>query len=402
MINLLLGSSGSGKSYEATVYHVLEALKKGRKVITNLPLNVEAFNSIDGTFAELIELRKRSKPKMGNWIPGTEDKAFELFPESEFKPYPITKRVFSHVWDFYDEWRHPVNGTGALFVIDEAQNCIPNRNCDIEVIEYTALHRHWFADVFFITQSYGKLDKDIRENVQMVYRFRKKTAWGQPKNYIRKVQDGVRGEVLNTTERTYKPQFFPLYRSHTQADGVGQESNADDIVPIWRHWSFMGAGAMLVILVIMFASGKVHNPLKPPKPNTEPIKTIPNEVLASIKAQVNENRPTSNFKSTEDSKNNNVVAEIPKVDKDGDEPLTTHQLHIAGHIHSATKDEWLFAVSQNGQSVFTMNLRQLKEAGYSFKPLGDCLAEIQYLQKKRFIACDVPTIGVTIGGVTRS
>ncbi|MBI5918423.1 MAG: hypothetical protein HY849_03485 [Nitrosomonadales bacterium] len=41
MINLLLGPPGGGKSYEATVYHVLPALAKGRKIITNLPLDLD-------------------------------------------------------------------------------------------------------------------------------------------------------------------------------------------------------------------------------------------------------------------------------------------------------------------------------------------------------------------------
>ncbi len=46
MINGLEGIPGSGKSYEATVYHVLAALQTGRLVITNLPLNVEVFAAI--------------------------------------------------------------------------------------------------------------------------------------------------------------------------------------------------------------------------------------------------------------------------------------------------------------------------------------------------------------------
>ena len=50
MINGLEGIPGSGKSYEATVYHVLAALQTGRLVITNLPLNVEVFAAIDPAY----------------------------------------------------------------------------------------------------------------------------------------------------------------------------------------------------------------------------------------------------------------------------------------------------------------------------------------------------------------
>ncbi|POB76042.1 zonular occludens toxin domain-containing protein, partial [Vibrio vulnificus] len=41
-------SPGSGKSYESVVYHVIPALKDGRKVVTNLPLNLEHFKQVFG------------------------------------------------------------------------------------------------------------------------------------------------------------------------------------------------------------------------------------------------------------------------------------------------------------------------------------------------------------------
>ena len=67
MINGLEGIPGSGKSYEGVVYHVLPALKAGRKVITNLPLNVDAFAAIDPAYRDLIEVRTRPAPCIGEW-----------------------------------------------------------------------------------------------------------------------------------------------------------------------------------------------------------------------------------------------------------------------------------------------------------------------------------------------
>src|SRR5674476_325639 len=60
MINLLLGGLGGGKSYEAVVYHILPAIMRGRKVITNLPLNIEEFEALEPGCTSLIELRQKT------------------------------------------------------------------------------------------------------------------------------------------------------------------------------------------------------------------------------------------------------------------------------------------------------------------------------------------------------
>jgi zona occludens toxin len=65
VINLLLGAPGGGKSYEATVYHIIPALEKGRKVITNLPLNLEELEKIIPGCSSLIEIRIKTRSKPG-------------------------------------------------------------------------------------------------------------------------------------------------------------------------------------------------------------------------------------------------------------------------------------------------------------------------------------------------
>ncbi|MBX5670353.1 zonular occludens toxin domain-containing protein [Pseudomonas aeruginosa] len=51
MINLILGQPGGGKSHEAVVYHVVPALNQGRKVITNLALDMDKFKAFLETLA---------------------------------------------------------------------------------------------------------------------------------------------------------------------------------------------------------------------------------------------------------------------------------------------------------------------------------------------------------------
>ncbi len=91
-VNALEGIPGSGKSYEAVAYHVLPALRSGRKVITNLPLNIDAFAAIDPAWRDLIEIRTRPAPRIGDWNAANiaEHEAFRLWTGREPEPQPET------------------------------------------------------------------------------------------------------------------------------------------------------------------------------------------------------------------------------------------------------------------------------------------------------------------------
>lgn len=270
MINLLLGSSGSGKSYEANAFHILNALQSGRKVITNLPVVVEAYAAIDPSFHDLLEVRNKPQPIRGKWTPTAESGAFTLFEDGHVEMPDADARCFGGVWDYFTTWRNKDTGAGPLFVIDECQYCIPAKATQRPVEEWVALHRHFNVDVLYITQSYGKISQAIRDNVQMVYRCRKNVALGAPSSYTRKVQDGVRGEVVNTTIRKYNAKYFGLYKSHTQGVAA-EEFKGTDIRPWWKNWTFIGAGICALGVVGMVAGGGVKNPMNP----NNVIKTAP-------------------------------------------------------------------------------------------------------------------------------
>lgn len=210
MINLLIGPPGGGKSYEAVVYHVLPALRDGRKVITNLPLILEMFARLDPAYVDLICLKKVSNDGVS--------------------------RPFAHISDYGDTWRHPETGTGPLYIIDEAHEVLPkskigSKPIDPAIAEWFATHRHEFADVLIITQHYGRVSSEVIDRLQLVYRVKKMTAFGKSDRYIRKVQDGLRGDVVDMSEREYEKQYFGLYVSHTRAIAKGIESQASDVTP---------------------------------------------------------------------------------------------------------------------------------------------------------------------------
>ncbi len=76
---------------------MLPNIKDGRKVITNLPLNIEALVAVFGEAVnELLEV-----------------KSFDLHD------YGNDKRPFSSPDDYKDEWRN-TRGQAPLYIIDEA------------------------------------------------------------------------------------------------------------------------------------------------------------------------------------------------------------------------------------------------------------------------------------------
>ncbi|MBF4327676.1 assembly protein, partial [Vibrio anguillarum] len=48
MIYAIVGRPRSGKSYESVVYHIIPAIKAGRKVVTNVSLNISYFQKVFG------------------------------------------------------------------------------------------------------------------------------------------------------------------------------------------------------------------------------------------------------------------------------------------------------------------------------------------------------------------
>lgn len=353
MINLIIGSSGSGKSYEAVVFHVIPAIEKGRQVITNLPLNIEHFRAVYGD--EKADLIKLVLPTYENPVP------------------------FKTIADFGDKWRmEGKNPIGSLYVIDECHKPFAMGSVDKQVDEWFAEHRHELADVLLITQSYGKIWKNIRDNVQLVYRVRKNIALGSPNSYVRKVVDGVRGETVNTTIRVYDSKYFAFYNSHTLSDTSAKEANANDIKPIWKHWTFL-----IGIPLLMFGLYRLFtNPL-PFAAHEQPIIKPVQKTAISQPHQVTPVQQTILQKPIEQEK----PAAI--------HPYYKLQMHIGGYIESSDKTKFLYNVllSQNGQIVSTVTNKDLTNAGYSIEATGSCLFKIKFNTYSDYITCDLPQTG---------
>lgn len=377
MINFLLGAPGGGKSYEAVVYHIIPALQKGRKVITNLPLDLEQIGLIESAWLNQIEIRTKTlavRPEEQEVVvSGFLAARAGVLPAAEksWNNYP-----FSHVEDYGDPWRHPDNGSGPLYVIDECHIALPRLGTPRVVEEWYSLHRHESADVLLITQSHGKVNKAICDLTQIVYRVRKNVAFGSSGTYVRKVQDGLRGDVVNTNIRKYESRFFKLYRSHTR--GGGSELAANDIVPFWKRWPVIGAAIFLSAAVVMGFMGLL-NPFKKPPEKQEAVKpAAPQKTLAE--------------QGVAPIAPGHKQDELPQTSRTT--PLDGLNLHQVGMTKYNGKTVVYFKVSQGGVVIFTTDSRQLEDLGYFTQPMADCFSKVAGNDQVRLVRCDAPQVSL--------
>ena len=105
MIFGISGRPGGGKSYEAVKNHIIPVLKEGRKVVTNLPLNLEHIkHTLGHQAAELVVL-----------------------VDGKFHNFGDTDRPFSKAQHFlqYEGWQND-KGQGPAFFIDECHLSMPS------------------------------------------------------------------------------------------------------------------------------------------------------------------------------------------------------------------------------------------------------------------------------------
>ncbi|CAG2142991.1 zonular occludens toxin domain-containing protein [Cupriavidus plantarum] len=389
MINLLLGAPGGGKSYEAVAFHVLPALNQGRKVITNLPL---VLDELPPEQRALIDVRTHAK--------GRAEKRVGLSAAlGDVADDEVYLRPFSTMECYGDLWRHPESGSGPLYVVDEAHMCLPRDGTGRKVREWYAMHRHELADVLLITQSYGKVCKDIVDLVQVCYKVRKATALGSNSGYIRKVMDGVRGEVVNTTVRRYDKRYFKFYKSHTKS-GAGAELAANDIVPLWRRWPFIGLAIALVVLVLMLSSGKPMNPLAV---KTKPKDAAHPAAVSQLQGVSGASSVVAPSRSVAPHADDHGVGGASAVSASGVRksaspagPFSGLGVHVQGLVRLASgRQVYSLAMSQNGQRVFSTTSDELVEAGYKVRRVSDCAVSYSYGDVDMVAVCDAPQVSVT-------
>ncbi|MEN3159614.1 zonular occludens toxin domain-containing protein [Alkalimonas sp. NCh-2] len=371
MINGLSGRPGSGKTYEAVTSHIIPALKQGRKIVTNIPLNVEWFVNVIGLpCRELI-----------------------VQIDGGFHNYG-GKRFFSQAEHFlqYQDWRND-QGQGVYFFVDECHLAMPKGGTDNQLKEYLSMHRHYGHDIMLLTQNFRKVDNDVRDMVQNCYFCTKLTFLGKDEKYIVKVADGVSRNIVVTHERQYEDKFYPAYKSHTKADGPVTEAVAADIPSMYNHWTFKGAIIMFIIAALLLLSNCSSSKKKQqnkPSQETQAITNAPPQVQQQNASQA----PTeARFQRSRQPE--------PEEEKPAHHPFSNIQLHIVGHYEDYNRRGQrhrtvYFSVSRNGQFLSEITNVDLALAGYNVQVMNDCMVRLRYGERfDTWILCDSPTQSVS-------
>lgn len=361
MIFMMLGRPGGGKSYESVVYHVIPALREGRKVITNLPLKLDYFRLIFGEqLTSLIEVRNPTKE------------------------HP---RRFKTVDEYGDTWTHPETGVGPLYVIDECHEALRRGRTEQAVEEWFARHRHSKSDVLLITQSHRKIDANICDLVDIVYTVGKATALGSQERYVRTTKTGVRGTVLDTQIRAYDPTYFPFYQSHTASSTMGKEATIKDVKPIWKNWQFGAAAVFLLvgITVVAMNASKLLSPdaINQPYEYVESNSNNDFQLLASA------------FESHKQIDNEQVFLPSqslqPTQQQKPDHPYNEFQIRISGHVTTKDRSLTVFRLLQNGQTAFMLHSDEMIASGYQVDHISDCLVHLTHGRYSQYVTCGYAT-----------
>ena len=225
-VKLYTGRMGSGKTYEVVTEVILGAVRRGRRVVSNVAgLNVDAMY-------DLLESEGCDREKLGVVVIVDNGKVLEpVFwrtelsggsePESFIQPGDLL--ALDEIWRFW----------GGLGKTDS-----DGRKRPVSVMNFFRMHRHFIhqetgvaCDVALITQDVMDVSRDVRSVVEETYYMEKLSVIGSAKRYrVDIFQGGKRSrKPLRSIQRGYNPELFPLYSSHSQKKEGGADAVEENI-----------------------------------------------------------------------------------------------------------------------------------------------------------------------------
>ena len=257
-----VGLPGSGKSYNSVENVIVPALREGRRVVTNIPLNRDAISHLPdiGSGGELVN-----------------------FPVTEVAQDPELIRKYVEA--------------GDVFVLDEVWRLWPQGLKSNEVPEafksLLAEHRHMLdaqgrsVHICLVTQDLGLIAPFARKLVEQTFVHTKMGHMGAEGRFrvdiYQASMTGVVGSEKNRIRQifgTYKKEVWELYQSHTMAKspvgGAVQERAID------RRGNVLKKPFFTVFLPLMVVGACVAawrlktegDRLMHPKPEVKPVRSV--------------------------------------------------------------------------------------------------------------------------------
>lgn len=255
-INAYTGLMGSGKSYECVSSVIVQAIRNGRRVVTN----------VDGIDSDAIRAYCQEKwgvdpDKLGHVVHCKND--------------DVGKASFLPFGEDVDTFCKP----GDIICIDEAWR-FWGTDCKLlpEHKVFFREHRHFVdpdtkvsCDLVLMVQDIGDLHRTLKVVVELTFKTTKIKTLGLDKTYRVEMWEGYkltqRGRVSVENKR-YDPEVFPLYSSYQ--GGAGKEMRVDDRQNVLKSPKLWILGALVVVmfsvslyLVIGFFNGSRYKTGKP-------------------------------------------------------------------------------------------------------------------------------------------
>lgn len=259
-IKAYVGQMRSGKSYEVVSNVILNGLRDGRRVVSNIAgLNYDAMRELllaDGVpienIGQLVCVAHEEVEKPSFWRTDKDEAAgFNSFIQ------PGDLVALDEVWRFFKK-RGDVEPRAMNFMRMHGHMTHPTKG--------------FICEIALISQLITDINENIRGVIQETYRMTKLTAVGSDKSYRVDIFSGgsvQKSSFLRQLMRRYDPKFFPLYSSHSQKTGVDAvEKNIDSRANILSGALFK-IGLPLLLLVGIGAVWTVYSFFKPAPPKDE-------------------------------------------------------------------------------------------------------------------------------------
>jgi zona occludens toxin len=211
-IKLYCGIMGSGKSYEVVSEIIVNSLKQGRRVVSNIAgLNFEYIKTLlleQGTPADcigtLVQIDHEQVKDPLFWRTDTDDKTGRQ---------PFIQK--GDVLCLDENWRF-WNGYNAK---DDDGQRLPS-----EVKNFFRMHRQFpdpatgfTCEIALISQDPSDFSRFIKGVVEQIYIMTKLTALGMENNYrVDIYAKKITRQPLRSIQRTYDKKYFLCYKSHSQ------------------------------------------------------------------------------------------------------------------------------------------------------------------------------------------
>jgi len=247
-IKAYIGLQGHGKTYEVVSVVIYNAIKQGRRVISNIAgLNLAEFH-------RLIKEENPSAENLGTIVNVAHEAVLnpdfwltDATIETERNEYQIQRGdlvVLDEIWRFWEGFSNA----------DSEGKKRPS-----SVMNFCRMHRHMThketgiaCDLALISQDVMDFHRSIRGVIEETYRMTQLIAVGMPNRYrvdvfsktkiVKEPQTSIQGE--------YKAKYFVLYQSHSlkkEGDAKARQVNIDKRGNILKGKIF-GALAVLVFV----------------------------------------------------------------------------------------------------------------------------------------------------------